>query len=155
MMPRNTKRAVTWWHHTVDDVRAATNGYIHRNIEIYIGQPSLQAVKTTRGPRVVRALCAQRDYNSHREAFGLPWVPETFLARFPANTENSRRTREKPLVPTAPLAPLCEELKGKCVAQKWLYLRSLLCYCHCIRRNVLCTGTSFSDFSKNSQYFLK
>jgi len=50
----------------------------------------------------------------------LPWVPETFLARFPvfsrgfaargfglqpkmyrpsANTKNSRRTREKPLVP--------------------------------------------------------
>ena len=38
----------------------------------------------------------------------LPWVPETFLARFglrpkmcrpSANTENSRRTREKPLVP--------------------------------------------------------
>ena len=35
----------------------------------------------------------------------LPWVPETFLARFPvsaygrANTENSRHTREKPLVP--------------------------------------------------------
>ena len=45
----------------------------------------------------------------------VPWVPETFLARFPvfaargfglrpkmyrpsANTENSRRTREKPLV---------------------------------------------------------
>lgn len=75
MMPRNTKCAVTWWHHTMDDVRA----------------------------------------------FG----------------------------------PLCEELKGKCVAQKWLCLSSLLCYCHCIRRNVPCTGTSFSDFSKNSQYFLK
>ena len=46
----------------------------------------------------------------------LPWVPETFLARFPrrswlrptaeavsafysANTENSHRRREKPLVP--------------------------------------------------------
>ena len=43
----------------------------------------------------------------------LPWVPETFLARFgfglrpktcrpSANTENSRRTREKPLVPRVP-----------------------------------------------------
>ena len=55
----------------MDEVRAATNGYIHRNIEIYIGQPSLQAAKTMRGPRVVRALRAQRDYNSHREAFCL------------------------------------------------------------------------------------
>ena len=54
----------------MDYVGAATNGYIHRNIEIYIGQPSLQAAKTMRGPRVVRALRAQRDYNSHREAFG-------------------------------------------------------------------------------------
>lgn len=54
---------------------AATIGYIHRNIEIYIGQPNLQAAKTTRGPHVVRAL------------------------------------REE-------LAPLWEELKGKCVAQK-------------------------------------
>ena len=54
----------------MDDVRAATNGYIHRNIKTYIGQPSLQAAKTMRGPRVVRALRAQRDYNSHREAFG-------------------------------------------------------------------------------------
>ena len=54
----------------MDDARAATNGYIHRNIEIYIGQPSLLAAKTMRGPRVVHALRAQRDYNSHREAFG-------------------------------------------------------------------------------------
>ena len=40
-------------------------------------------------------------------ALVVPWVPETFLARFPmcwpsANTENSRRTREKPLVPRVP-----------------------------------------------------
>ena len=52
-----------------------------------------------------------------KSSYRLPWVPETFLARFPvsvaargfgllpemcrpsANTENSRRTREKPLVP--------------------------------------------------------
>ena len=43
----------------------------------------------------------------------LPWVPETFLARFPVsvasvglrpNTENSRRTREKPLVPRVTLS---------------------------------------------------
>ena len=60
MMSRNTKCAVTWGHHTVDDVRVATIGYIHRNIEIYIGKPSLQAAKTTRGPRVVRALRATR-----------------------------------------------------------------------------------------------
>ena len=41
--------------------------------------------------------------------WSLPWVPETFLARFPvsvkktcrpsANTETSRRTLEKPVVP--------------------------------------------------------
>ena len=61
--------------------------------------------------------------NFHGAAtFGQPWVPETFLARFPVsvkslvasaygrrcvglrpNTENSRRTREKPLVPRVPL----------------------------------------------------
>ena len=44
--------------------------------------------------------------NFPNTCFVLPWVPETFLARFPvsvsrpsANTETSRRTREKPLVP--------------------------------------------------------
>lgn len=71
MMPRNTKCAVIWWHHTVDDVRAATIGYIHRNIEIYIGQPILKAAKTTRGPRVVHTLRPQRDHNSHSKAFCL------------------------------------------------------------------------------------
>ena len=39
----------------------------------------------------------------------MPWVPETFLARFPvsvksANTENSRYPREKPLVPRVVVA---------------------------------------------------
>ena len=43
----------------MDDVRAATIGYTHRKIEIYKGHPSLQAAKTTRSPRVVRALRAQ------------------------------------------------------------------------------------------------
>ena len=52
-------------------------------------------------------------YGFESSALDLPWVPETFLARFPvsvkssrktsrrpsANTETSRRTREKPLVP--------------------------------------------------------
>ena len=71
MMSRNTKCAVTWWHHTVDDVRVATIGYIHRNIEIYIGQPILKAAKTTRGQRVVHVLRAERDHNSHRKAFCL------------------------------------------------------------------------------------
>lgn len=45
----------------MDDVRAATIGYIHRNIEIYIGQPILKAAKTTRGPRVVHALRARNE----------------------------------------------------------------------------------------------
>ena len=34
-----------------------------------MGQPSLQVAKTTRGPRVVRALRAGQDYNSLGEAF--------------------------------------------------------------------------------------
>ena len=70
-------------------------------------------------------LCVSSFLCGFRADLGLPWVPETFLARFPAsvkslfsrafaargfgprpkmcrpsaNTENFRRTREKPLVP--------------------------------------------------------
>ena len=49
----------------------------------------------------------------------VPWVPETFLARFSgfflapsANNESSRRTRQKPLVPRVLVRELLAPVKG-------------------------------------------
>ena len=59
--------------------------------------------------------------NANALASMVPWVPETFLARFSgffsrlrpsANNESSRRTRQKPLVPRVLVRELLAPVKG-------------------------------------------
>ena len=68
-----------------------------------------QAMVCQRGGFIIQRqnVLHPREQNFHPAKCSMPWVPETFLAQFPvskmcrpsANTGNSGRTREKPLVP--------------------------------------------------------